>query len=134
MQAETRENSLEIWKLQRQSSVLTKSIGEDVPVAKIVEQQTQDLVERNEKLSQDILAGINGVGDLMIACCCFHVWLYAEQSHCNHCRNEMPILLIVYNTTKNAATNLLKVVNVTDLFQPVNKLQQTCQFHHQQVC
>ena len=61
MQAETRENSLEIWKLQRQSPVLVKSIGEESPAVKNIEQQTKDLIERNDKLSQDIAVGINGV-------------------------------------------------------------------------
>jgi hypothetical protein len=61
MQAETRENSLEIWKLERQSPVLVKSIGEESPAVKDIEQQTKDLIERNDKLSQDIAVGINGV-------------------------------------------------------------------------
>ena len=61
MQAETRENSLEIWKLQRQSPVLVKSIGDESPAVKNIEQQTKDLIERNDKLSQDIAVGINGV-------------------------------------------------------------------------
>ena len=61
MQAETRENSLEIWKLERQSPVLVKSIGEESPAVKNIEQQTKDLIERNDKLSQDIAVGINGV-------------------------------------------------------------------------
>ena len=61
MQAETRENSLEIWKLERQSLVLVKSIGEESPAVKNIEQQTKDLIERNDKLSQDIAVGINGV-------------------------------------------------------------------------
>ena len=74
MRAETRENSLEIWEVQRQSSVLTKSIGEDAPVTKIIEQQTADLAERNEKLSQGILAGINGVREL-ICCMCYSLHL-----------------------------------------------------------
>jgi hypothetical protein len=61
MKAETRENSLEIWKLERQSPVLVKSIGEESPAVKYIEQQTKDLIERNDKLSQDIAVGINGV-------------------------------------------------------------------------
>jgi hypothetical protein len=61
MQAETRENSLEIWKLERQSPVLVKSIGDESPAVKNIEQQTKDLIERNDKLSQDIAVGINGV-------------------------------------------------------------------------
>jgi hypothetical protein len=61
MQAEIRENSLEIWKLQRQSPVLVKSIGDESPAVKNIEQQTKDLIERNDKLSQDIAVGINGV-------------------------------------------------------------------------
>jgi hypothetical protein len=61
MQAETRENSLEIWKLERQSPVLVKSIGEESPAVKNIEQQTKDLIERNDKLSLDIAVGINGV-------------------------------------------------------------------------
>ena len=61
MQGETRENSLEIWKVQRQSTVLVNSIGGDAPASKNVEQETKDLVERNEKLSQHISDGINGV-------------------------------------------------------------------------
>ena len=61
MQAETRENSLEIWKLERQSPVLVKSIGDESPAVKNIEQQTKDLFERNDKLSQDIAVGINGV-------------------------------------------------------------------------
>jgi hypothetical protein len=61
MQAETRENSLEIWKLERQSPVLVKSIGEESPAVKNIEQQTKDLIERNDKLSQGIAVGINGV-------------------------------------------------------------------------
>ena len=61
MQAETRENSLEIWKLERQSPVLVKSIGEESPAVKNIEQQTKDLIERNDKLSQDIAVGIKGV-------------------------------------------------------------------------
>jgi hypothetical protein len=61
MQAETRENSLEIWKLERQSPVLVKSIGEESPAVKNIEQQTKDLIERNDKLSQDIAVGITGV-------------------------------------------------------------------------
>ena len=61
MQAETRENSLEIWKLERQSPVLVNSIGEESPAVKNIEQQTKDLIERNDKLSQDIAVGINGV-------------------------------------------------------------------------
>ncbi len=66
MQEETRENSLDIWKLQQQSSVLVKSIGEDAPASKNIEQQTKKLVERNDKLSQDISVGINGVCDVKI--------------------------------------------------------------------
>jgi hypothetical protein len=61
MQAETRENSSEIWKLERQSPVLVKSIGEESPAVKNIEQQTKDLIERNDKLSQDIAVVINGV-------------------------------------------------------------------------
>ena len=61
MQDETRENSLEIWRVQRQSTVLVKSIGEDAPASKNIEQQTKDLLKRNDKLSQDISGGINGV-------------------------------------------------------------------------
>ena len=51
MQAETRENSLENWKLERQSPVLVKRIGEESPAVKNIEQQTKDLIERNDKLS-----------------------------------------------------------------------------------
>ena len=61
MQEETRENSLGIWKLERQSPVLVKSIGDESPAVKNIEQQTKDLIERNDKLSQDIAVGINGV-------------------------------------------------------------------------
>jgi hypothetical protein len=52
---------LEIWKLERQSPVLVKSIGDESPAVKNIEQQTKDLIERNDKLSQDIAVGINGV-------------------------------------------------------------------------
>ena len=61
MQDETRENSLEIWRVQRQSTVLVKSIGDDAPASKNIEQQTKDLLKRNDKLSQDISGGINEV-------------------------------------------------------------------------
>lgn len=61
MQAEARENSLDIWKLQRQSDLLIKSIGEDTAASKNIKQQTNDLTERNDKLSEDISVGINNV-------------------------------------------------------------------------
>ena len=61
MQAENRENSLEIWKLQRQSTVLMKSLGEDAAASESIEQETKDLVERNNKLSADISVEINEV-------------------------------------------------------------------------
>ena len=66
MQGETRENSLEIWKVQQQSSTLTKSIGEDVPSSKSIERHKNDLTERKRKLSEDISVGINGVGMLVL--------------------------------------------------------------------
>ncbi|XP_028414728.1 nuclear anchorage protein 1-like isoform X2 [Dendronephthya gigantea] len=59
MQAETRENSLDIWKLQQESSALTKNIGEEAPSSKNIQKHTNDLVERNRKLSQDISIEIN---------------------------------------------------------------------------
>ena len=65
MLRETQENSLEIWKLQQQSSALTKNIGEDAPASENIEQHTNNLIERNRKLSEDILVGINGVGTLV---------------------------------------------------------------------
>ena len=61
MQGDTRENSLEIWKLQRQSSAVVKSIGEDAQASKNIEEQTKNLIERNNRLSQDISVGINQV-------------------------------------------------------------------------